>query len=302
MADPLSPPPPPPGSPGAARPPGEQAAAGASGLPVRQSLDRNALDRILKRAGELQVSAADPAEEMTEEQLIALGQEVGITPQHLRQAIAEERTRPALPDEPGFADRWVGPRTVSARRVIRGTREQLLARLDDWMRREECLQVKRRLADRVVWEPRRDFLGNVKRGLNLGGRSYALMRTHDVAATAVSIDNATTLIQIDADLRPARAARVRGGGGVAATGAVAGVSMLGIGVALGLAIPLIPLIAIAAVPVAAGTSLGMRIARGFRGTAERVQLSLEQALDTIEHGETARPRVSDVLGLIGRRP
>jgi hypothetical protein len=297
MPDPAPPTPPP-----APRNPGDPSAPAQSALPVRQSLDRNALERILKRAGELQVSAADPAEEMTEEQLIALGQEVGITPQHLRQAIAEERTRPALPDEPGFTDRWIGPRTVSARRVIRGTREQLLARLDEWMRREECLQVKRRLADRIVWEPRRDFLGNIKRGLNLGGRSYNLMRTHDVAATAVTIDATSTLVQIDADLRPARAARVRGGGAIATTGTLAGVSVLGIGVALGLAIPLIPLVAIAAVPVAAGTGIGIRVARNFRDTAERVQLSLEQALDTIEHGAPPRPSVGDVLGLISRRP
>ena len=282
-------------------PPGDSG-AGSSGVPARQSLDRRALDRILKRAGELQVSAADPAEEMTEEQLIALGQEVGITPQHLRQAIAEERTRPALPDEPGFIDQWIGPRTVSARRVIRGTRDQLLSRLDDWMRREECLQVKRRLVDRVVWEPRRDFLGSIRRGLNLGGRSYALSRTHDVAATAVPIDSANTLVQIDADLRPARAARVRGGSAVATTGTVAGASMVGVGLALGLAIPLLPLVAIAAVPVAAGAGIGVKIARGFRDTAERVQLSLEQALDTIEHGAPPRPGVGDVLGLIGRRP
>jgi len=282
-------------------PPGDSG-AGSSGVPARQSLDRRALDRILKRAGELQVSAADPAEEMTEEQLIALGQEVGITPQHLRQAIAEERTRPALPEEPGFVDQWIGPRTVSARRVIRGTRDQLLARLDEYMRREECLQVKRRLVDRVVWEPRRDFLGNIRRGLNLGGRSYALSRTHDVAATAVPIDSANTLVQIDADLRPARAARVRGGSAVATTGTVAGASMVGIGLALGLAIPLLPLVAIAAVPVAAGAGIGVKIARGFRDTAERVQLSLEQALDTIEHGAPPRPGVGDVFGLIGRRP
>ena len=297
---PDSTPPRPPAPP--ARQSGEPAASGQSALPMRQSLDRNALDRILKRAGELQVSAADPAEEMTEEQLIALGQEVGITPQHLRQAIAEERTRPALPDEPGFTDRWIGPCTVSARRVIRGTREQLLTRLDDWMRREECLQVKRRLVDRIVWEPRRDFLGSIRRNLNLGGRSYHLARARDVAATAVTIDAATTLVQIDADLRPARAARVRGGGAAATTGTVAGASMVGIGLALGLAIPLIPLIAIAAVPVAAGAGIGIGIARGFRDTAERVQLSLEQALDTIEHGEPPRPGVSDVLGLFPRRP
>ncbi|MFL5560570.1 MAG: hypothetical protein ACJ79K_03760 [Gemmatimonadaceae bacterium] len=296
MAD--SSPPVPPAPPAGSDP----TAPGTSGVPARQSLDRRALDRILKRAGELQVSAADPAEEMTEEQLIALGQEVGITPQHLRQAIAEERTRPALPDEPGFADRWIGPRTVSARRVIRGTREQLLSRLDEWMRREECLQVKRRLVDRVVWEPRRDVFGSIRRGLNLGGRSYALTRTHDVAATAIAIDSANTLVQIDADLRPARAARVRGGTAVATTGTVAGASMVGIGIALGLAIPLLPLVAIAAVPVAAGAGIGVKVARGFRGTAERVQLSLEQALDSIEHGEPPRPRVGDVLGLIGRRP
>lgn len=281
---------------------GDASAPGTSAVPARPSLDRHALDRILKRAGELQVSAADPAEEMTEEQLIALGQEVGITPQHLRQAIAEERTRPALPDEPGFTDRWIGPRTVSARRVIRGSREQLLSRLDEWMRREECLQVKRRLVDRVVWEPRRDVFGSIRRGLNLGGRSYALSRTHDVAATAVSIDSANTLIQIDADLRSARAARVRGGSAVATTGTVAGASMVGIGIALGLAIPLLPLVAIAAIPVAAGAGIGVQVARGFRGTAERVQLSLEQALDSIEHGEPPRPTVGDVLGLIGRRP
>ena len=298
MADSTSPTPPTP----PARRPEEPAAPGQSALPVRQSLDRNALDRILKRAGELQVSAADPAEGMTEEQLIALGQEVGITPQHLRQAIAEERTRPALPDEPGFTDRWVGPRTVSARRVVRGTREQLLARLDEWMRREECLQVKRRLVDRIVWEPRRDFLGNIKRGLNLGGRSYNLSRTHDVAATAVTIDNASTLVQIDADLRPARAARVRSGGAIATTGTLAGGAMVGIGVALGLAIPLVPLVAIAAIPAAAGTGVGIRVARGFRATAERVQLSLEQALDTLEHGGSPRPSVTDVLGMITRRP
>jgi hypothetical protein len=297
MPDPVPPRPP------AGSPPGDKPVPAApSGGPVRQSLDRNALDRILKRAGELQVSAADPAENMTEEQLIALGQEVGITPQHLRQAIAEERTRPALPEEPGFADRWLGPRSVSARRVIRGSRDQLLSRLDEWMRREECLQVKRRLADRIVWEPRRDFLGNIKRGLNLGGRSYALSRTHDVAATAVSIDAATTLIQVDADLRPARASRVRGGGAAAGAGTAAGASILGIGVALGVAIPLLPLVAIAAVPVAAGAGIGIGIARGFRGTAERVQLSLEQALDTIEHGAPPRPIVGDVLGFIGRRP
>ena len=266
-------------------------------VPARTALDRAALERILRRAGELQASAADPLEEMTEEQLIALGQEVGITPQHLRQAIAEERTRPALQEEASVAGRWVGPRTVTARRVIRGTRDQLLARLDDWMRREECLQVKRRYVDRILWEPRRDFLGNVKRGFNIGGRSYNLTRAHDVGATVVALDGGSALVQLDADLDTARRARIRGGTATAAGGVLAGGAVAGIGI--GFTVMALPFLALAVVPVAAGAGGAGAILRGFRHTAERVQLALEQALDAVEHDDRPlRPGVGDVIGLI----
>jgi hypothetical protein len=265
---------------------------------TRTALSREALERILRRAGELQASAADPLEEMTEEQLIALGQEVGIPPQHLRQAIAEERTRPMLQEEASLTGRWVGPRTVTARRVLRGTRDQLLARLDDWMRREECLQVKRRYLDRILWEPRRDFLGNVKRGFNFGGRAYNLTRANDVGATVVPLDDGSALVQLDADLEPARRKRVAAGTTVATTGLLGGGAVTGLG--LGFSVAGGALIAAAALPfVAAGAAIGLAVMRGYRGTAERVQLSLEQALDAIEHDDRPlRPGVGDVIGLI----
>ncbi|HEX2778540.1 MAG TPA: hypothetical protein VHM30_03505 [Gemmatimonadaceae bacterium] len=278
--------------------PADPKAQPPSSLPARTALDRAALERILRRAGELQASAADPLEEMTEEQLIALGEEVGIAPQHLRQAIAEERTRPALQEEASLAGRWVGPRTVTARRVLRGTREMLLARLDDWMRREECLQVKRRYADRILWEPRRDFLGNVKRGFNIGGRAYNLTSAHDVGATVVMLDGGSALVQLDADLEPARRGRIGGGTAAAASGVVAGGALAGLG--LTFSIVAAPLIAVAALPVVAiGAAGGLAIMRGFRKTAERVQLALEQALDAVEHDDRPlRPGVGDVIGLI----
>ncbi|HEX4681166.1 MAG TPA: hypothetical protein VH277_00585, partial [Gemmatimonadaceae bacterium] len=57
-------------------------------------LDRASLERVLARAAELQGASGDAseAEQFTEEQLIELGKEVGLSPQHLRQAMAEERT------------------------------------------------------------------------------------------------------------------------------------------------------------------------------------------------------------------
>jgi hypothetical protein len=60
--------------------------------PVRP-LDRSSLERVLARAAELQSGPSDTGEEFTEEQLLELGKEVGLSPQHLRQALAEERTR-----------------------------------------------------------------------------------------------------------------------------------------------------------------------------------------------------------------
>ena len=63
-----------------------------SKLPATR-LDRASLERVLARASELQAGSGETPDEFTEDQLIDLGKEVGLSPQHLRQALAEERTR-----------------------------------------------------------------------------------------------------------------------------------------------------------------------------------------------------------------
>ena len=57
------------------------------------ALDRSGLERVLARAAELQSATGETPEQITEAQLIELGKEVGLSAQHLRQALAEERTR-----------------------------------------------------------------------------------------------------------------------------------------------------------------------------------------------------------------
>ena len=61
------------------------------GTPAR--IDRAALERIIQRAAELQTSDRDIGEELTPEQVLALGREVGIPGRYLQQALLEERTR-----------------------------------------------------------------------------------------------------------------------------------------------------------------------------------------------------------------
>src|SRR4051794_15791070 len=116
--------------------------------PTSPRLDRSALERVLARAAELQSVGGEAGEGVTEEQLVELGKEVGLSAQHLRQAMAEERTRTILPsDETGMSARLFGPGHASASRTVAGRPRDVLATIDSWMQREELLQVKRHFAD-----------------------------------------------------------------------------------------------------------------------------------------------------------
>ena len=252
-----------------------------SNLPARLTLDRAALDRVLGRAAELAVSSPEGLESLTEDRIIEIGKEVGIAESHLRQALAEERTRLVVPEEPGITAQYFGPGRASASRTVRGKPDLVLAALDRWMLNEECLQMKRRFPDRITWEARRDLVGNIKRGFNLGGRGYALSKAAEVGATVVAVDDARTLVRLDADLEPPRrgtvvwttltaGVSVAGGAGIAAVVLVAN-APLAIGAAIGGAVAL------------SGFAGAAAIAKAHRKLVARAQLALDQILDQLEH-------------------
>lgn len=260
---------------------------GDSNLPARGSangLDRGALERVLARAAELQAGSGEPEEALTEEQILDLGREVGLSAQHLRQALAEERTRVVLPeDRGGLSARLLGGARVGASRIVPGGPRDILDAIDAWMQRQECLQVKRQFSDRIVWEARRDLVGTIRRALNVGGRGYALARAFEVAATAVPIDASRTMVRIDADLASFRSSLARQSTGLTTLGIAAGGAMIALHFA----------IAAAAAPVVligAGAFYG---ARGLNArTATAAQLALEQLLDRLERGEIGKPQPS----------
>ena len=261
--------------------------AGDSNLPSRTStsgLDRGALERVLARAAELQAGSGEPEEVLSEEQILELGKEVGLSAEHLRQALAEERTRVVLPaDEAGLSAKLLGGSRVGASRTVTGRPRDILEAIDAWMQRQECLQVKRQFADRIVWEARRDLLGTVRRALNVGGRGYALARAHEVAATVVAVDATRTLVRIDADLAPFRSSLARQSTGVTVLGVAAG----GVLAALHFAIA-----AAVAPPILIGAG-AFYLARGLNArTSTAAQLALEQLLDGLERGDVSKPQPS----------
>jgi hypothetical protein len=253
------------------------------------SIDRGALERVLARAAELQGKSADtdPSEEFTEEQLIDLGKEVGLSAQNLRQALAEERTRSVVPeDENGVFARLIGATRVAAGRTVDGKPDDVLRAIDAWMQRQELLIVKRHHGDRIVWEPRRDFFVGLKRALKAGGRDYALSRAFEVAATAIPVDDTRTHVALDADFRSHRSLAAGQIGASSFFGAATTVSLLAMHV-----FPPIALVPVVALPI-----FGVAGARAAHNRIlPRAQLALEQLLDRLERGDVSRRGGADAL-------
>jgi len=262
-----------------------------SNLPVaKPPLDRTAIERILARATELQASSSrdDKTGMLTEAELIEIGREAGISRETLTQALAEERSRISVPEESGFIASITGPAIATATRAVKGKPEEILAAIDSWMQREECLRVQRRFPDRITWEPKTGFLGTIQRNLNITGRGYHLIRATQVAATIIPVDEERVLVRLDADLSESRGARVRVSGGAL----VAGILGSGVIAVLGsmLAAPEAFMVigGAAAVPTLAGAAIGYQVGKGHRDIVMKAQLALEQTLDRLEFSNTRR--------------
>ncbi len=258
---------------------------------AQPALPRIALERVLARATELQGDGGDVSDAVSESRLMEIAREVGIDTQHLRQALAEERARlPMQEREHGAVLDALGTATVSVQRVVPGTAAEILIKLEAWMPRMESLSLRRRVADRVSWEPRRDPLGNFFRSLGMGGRRLDLVRLDQVVASVTAIDATRSVVRFDAEAFAARRAQRT---------SVLLVTLAMVFMGLGLAVPLVLLAGggIASVGLAGvgafvsglGYFSWRTIRRGYREMIDRTHLRLEQLLDDLETGGMQPP-------------
>ncbi len=250
-------------------------------LPSRR-IDREALERIIQRAAELQAAELDTGEGISEQDLLKLGAEVGIDGRFLRQAMYEVRAGGA-PEERGLLAKWIGPGRVGASRVVPGDRAAVEQALEHWMTENEALAVKRRLPDATIWERQKGFFAEMKRGFGVGGRSYELAKARDVTVVTTQPETGYCHVEMVADVSDARSNAAVGGG--IATGALGlvGVSFLAVSG------PPALILLVAAFPLGSAALAPVLAARAFRHRSARIQLALEQVLDRLERGEI-KPR------------
>lgn len=258
--------------------------------PAPPVLHRAALERVLQRAAELQAASTDVPETLSEEELVALGAEVGISATALRQALAEERMRIDLPEERGLLAQLTGPANFAAVRVLPGEASAILRRLHDRLLDEENLREVRRFPDRVVWGPRGGFAGAIRELTRLDGRGFPLGRADEVSATAVTVEGGRTHVRIEAKLEGRRTGAVQ----AAALGLLGGTAVA----TAGLAITSLTVIGAVTGTVLSG-GIGLLVAitaaraarNAYRRDARLAQLAIEQALDRLEFGEEKRRKL-----------
>ena len=249
-------------------------------VPAR--FDRAQLDRILQRAAELQAGERDPGGELTREELLALGRDVGIPGRFLEQAILEEQTRQPAQVLDGFWDKAAGPAEVGAMRVIRGEAAALEGALVHYIEEHETLTLTRQTGGRLLWEPASGFRAGMRRltaVMGGGHQPFLLARADSVGASFTPLEPGYVHVALTATVREARGGFI--GGAIAATsvGLAGGIAAVALGAAL-----------LAPAPLALGIGIGYGVLRRYPPVHQRVQLGLERALDMVERGEPRPPK------------
>ncbi len=264
--------------------------------PVR--IDRAALERIIQRAAELQTSDRDIGENLTSDEVLALGREVGIPGRYLQQALLEEQTRIVTAGPSGVAERLTGPAEVTAQRVVRGDQEGIEGSLVRWLEQNELFCVQRHQPGRIAWEPVGGIQAAIRRATAAAGgskRPMMLARADTLAATIVGLEPGFCHVSLTASARKARTEAL-GGGAALATAGAAGAGIL---VALGALLP----VALLPAPIALG--IGYGLLRRYRPVVSRIQLGLERVLDHLEqggahHGNRLPPAEPTIMGLLAK--
>lgn len=257
--------------------------------PPGTALTRAALERVLARAAQLQgaTGEGDEAGAMTEAQIVELGKEVGLSTEAVRQALAEERSRALVPDESGLLASLAGPSAISAARTVPGAANAVLGAIDGWMQRNEGLEVKRRFADQLVWEARRDFFSTFRRALTISGSGFELAAADSVTAIVADVTPGQSHVRIVANYQSTRRERA-----TTALGLTLLFAALITGPLLAIGIPTLLAAALGTlVPLA-----GLLVTRSrYAHLVARAQVALEQALDRLEFGDTKPPTTAQVL-------
>lgn len=251
--------------------------ASATGVPADQ------LERIIARAAVFENAHGEGEKrQLSEAEIISIGEEVGLSREHVRRALAEWRADSLAPPEPDddlLAARLAGPATVRVRRLIDGNAASVHARFERHLREAEYMRPVRMREFESLWECNDGLAGTIRRGLSqmldTEGRSYELSELKSLSIVAAPVSSGETMVTLTADLSDDRSELLGGWGWSLAAMAIVGLVFV---IISGGWWPWLLLFGAIGGAIAAPFAMG----RSFRATRRRTGLLLEGLLDQLE--------------------
>src|SRR5437870_433921 len=124
-----------------------------------KKITRSDLPSVVKRAAELAERDADPAEEISEDEVIRIAAELGLPAHHVRTALYEAAH---LDGEPTFLDRQFGNRRIITSRAVPQDAERALRMVEDIFKGSD-MTVVRRQPGSITLEAGGDMFSKISR-------------------------------------------------------------------------------------------------------------------------------------------
>lgn len=187
-------------------------------VPMSEQLDEEAVQRVVRRAVELDANSEFASGGVTPESLVEAATEIGIAPEAITASLAIERLGPE-PD-PARLDRIVGPRSVVVERTVSYSAADVFERLDEWFTAGHHL--RREFGDGATgeWRKRGDLVAGVQRRTRMLAGGAALGSVRLIEARVSEIDPNRSIVRLYADRTVVRRATA-GTAGITSAGAVA---------------------------------------------------------------------------------
>lgn len=187
--------------------------------------DRDAAERILRRAIELgDDDASAHRDGVSERALVEAAEELGVDAAVVRLAASEERMG-LLRNDQQRGDRLVGPGVVLVTRTIDAPAEELMERVDVWLRRHGALRRARKGVDPLVAEytRRSDAAAGIQRTIRSFSGQEDLGELRRLRVLIHPVDERRSILALGADLQLERQLALYGGSGVAGVGSTVSV-------------------------------------------------------------------------------
>ena len=249
-----------------------------------KALTRREFDEVIRRAAELAAQESDSSEELQETDLFRIADDVGLPAEHVRQALSEVKATGA---SRGIIDRWYGPATIVASRVVPGTPNAIADKLDEFLIGGRLLQRVRRTPDYLHYRPAVDWISTMARAASSTSRRYYVASAKSVEARLSGLENRRTHVEfvVDPGIRSDWVTGGMIGGGF---GGLVG----GTGMAMATATITPELVAVGTgIAFFGGILAGVNrlTAAGHKKKRAEIQAEIEGILDALEADETLEP-------------